>query len=142
MASSSDDQLLRFWCSSCGTKLTVEPSLAGVEGPCPKCGERIKAPQLNPEPEEESKSVRKPEIPASKKQPPQKTYKKIGEDGARPRQKKRKSRSEQSRHISASGSYFPDGNEQDSLADLGKILLSVAAVGILVVLIVWWVNSQ
>lgn len=37
---------LRFGCPACGTRLVVEQSLAGTEGPCPLCGARIVAPPV------------------------------------------------------------------------------------------------
>lgn len=37
--------LLRFGCGHCGSLLEVPASLAGVQGPCPKCGGEITAPQ-------------------------------------------------------------------------------------------------
>lgn len=45
MSEDSPTPLLRFKCTSCGTSLGVDPSLAGVEGPCPRCGVLLTAPQ-------------------------------------------------------------------------------------------------
>ena len=44
------EDVIHFSCGSCQTKLTVPSNLAGVEGPCPKCGARIQAPQSAPTP--------------------------------------------------------------------------------------------
>lgn len=44
MSDSSPEPLLRFKCSSCGVSLGVDRSLAGVEGPCPRCGVLLTAP--------------------------------------------------------------------------------------------------
>ncbi len=41
------EDVLHFSCQACRTKLTVPAKLAGVEGPCPKCGATIRAPQLD-----------------------------------------------------------------------------------------------
>lgn len=38
--------VLYFHCENCGAELSVPISLHGVEGPCPTCGDRIKAPEL------------------------------------------------------------------------------------------------
>lgn len=38
--------MLRFGCPGCGTRLVVDPSLAGTEGPCPSCGDTIIAPPI------------------------------------------------------------------------------------------------
>lgn len=38
--------VLYFHCENCGSELSVPISLHGVEGPCPTCGDRIKAPEL------------------------------------------------------------------------------------------------
>jgi len=38
--------MLRFGCPGCGTRLVVDPSLAGKEGPCPSCGDVIIAPPI------------------------------------------------------------------------------------------------
>jgi hypothetical protein len=35
-----------FSCAQCGTSLLVPASMAGVEGPCPNCGQTIRAPRL------------------------------------------------------------------------------------------------
>lgn len=44
------NDLINFYCYSCGIKLTVPRELAGVEGPCPSCGTRIQAPNPAPAP--------------------------------------------------------------------------------------------
>ncbi len=46
MSESSEKNMLRFGCPSCETRLVVDPSLAGKEGPCPSCGEIIIAPPI------------------------------------------------------------------------------------------------
>jgi hypothetical protein len=38
------NDLITFYCSSCGIKLTVPRELAGISGPCPSCGNLIQAP--------------------------------------------------------------------------------------------------
>lgn len=38
--------VLYFHCENCGAELSVPISLHGVEGPCPTCGDTIKAPEL------------------------------------------------------------------------------------------------
>lgn len=38
--------VLHFTCHGCGVSLTVPVDLAGVEGPCPKCGAVIRAPAV------------------------------------------------------------------------------------------------
>lgn len=40
---------LVFNCPSCGLRLSADPNLAGVRGPCPGCGHDIQAPRLPPE---------------------------------------------------------------------------------------------
>lgn len=45
------DDVLQFTCQACQTNLTVPLQLAGIEGPCPKCGAVIKAPEAAPAPE-------------------------------------------------------------------------------------------
>lgn len=44
------EDVIHFSCGSCHTKLTVPSKLAGVEGPCPKCGATIRAPRAEPAP--------------------------------------------------------------------------------------------
>lgn len=46
MSESSEKHMLRFGCPGCGTRLVVDPSLAGTEGPCPSCGDIIIAPPI------------------------------------------------------------------------------------------------
>ncbi len=46
MSESSEKHMLRFGCPGCGTRLVVDPSLAGKEGPCPSCGDVIIAPPI------------------------------------------------------------------------------------------------
>ncbi len=46
MSESSEKNMLRFGCPECGTRLVVDPSLAGKEGPCPSCGDIIIAPPI------------------------------------------------------------------------------------------------
>ncbi len=46
MPDTSEKHMLRFGCPECGTRLVVDPSLAGKEGPCPSCGEVIIAPPI------------------------------------------------------------------------------------------------
>ena len=46
MSDNSEKHMLRFGCPECGTRLVVDPSLAGKEGPCPSCGEVIIAPPI------------------------------------------------------------------------------------------------
>lgn len=46
MSESSEKHMLRFGCPGCGTRLVVDPSLAGKEGPCPSCGDIIIAPPI------------------------------------------------------------------------------------------------
>jgi hypothetical protein len=38
------NEMITFFCSSCGIKLTVPRDLAGIVGPCPSCGSQIQAP--------------------------------------------------------------------------------------------------
>jgi|GEM_PF-1217109 hypothetical protein len=46
MSDTSEKHMLRFGCPECGTRLVVDPSLAGKEGPCPSCGGVIIAPPI------------------------------------------------------------------------------------------------
>lgn len=42
--------VLFFRCGPCGTELSVPLALQGIEGPCPCCGQHIKAPSYQPRP--------------------------------------------------------------------------------------------
>ena len=42
--------VLKFTCIHCNASLTVPDSMAGIVGPCPKCGQQIQAPQAQPAP--------------------------------------------------------------------------------------------
>lgn len=42
------EDVLHFHCQACQAKLTVPAKLAGIEGPCPKCGATIRAPEATP----------------------------------------------------------------------------------------------
>ncbi len=46
MAEDPPASVLHFACHSCGTRLSVELSLAGLKAPCPKCGELLSAPEV------------------------------------------------------------------------------------------------
>ena len=46
MADGVQGSTLRFKCEECGTHLGVDESLAGLEAPCPKCGAKVTAPEL------------------------------------------------------------------------------------------------
>jgi len=70
--------VLQFTCTHCNTPLTVPASMAGIEGPCPKCGENIQAPQATPatapasfaaEPREKPKTSHPAKIPEPREKP-------------------------------------------------------------------------
>ena len=44
----SGDSVIEFMCDHCGGRLTVPVAYAGVEGPCPKCGESVVSPSAEP----------------------------------------------------------------------------------------------
>lgn len=51
---------IKFTCSSCGAKLRVPSHLAGVTAPCPKCGEKITAPNEFDETEDDTAAIEAP----------------------------------------------------------------------------------
>lgn len=70
--------ILQFTCTHCQTPLTVPASMAGIEGPCPKCGQSIQAPQATPataptsfaaEPREKPKTSHAAKIPEPREKP-------------------------------------------------------------------------
>lgn len=72
--------VLQFTCTHCNTALTVPVSMAGVEGPCPKCGQHIQAPKAESapasapasfvaEPRERPKTSHPAKIPEPRSQP-------------------------------------------------------------------------
>lgn len=72
-----DIETLGFTCRYCGTRLLVPVTVAGVEGPCPKCGSLIRAPRyglFEVLPEDEEAPVRlevgEPAIPLRPKPVP------------------------------------------------------------------------
>ncbi len=38
--------VLYFWCQGCGSELSVPVALHGIDGPCPCCGQTLRAPEL------------------------------------------------------------------------------------------------
>lgn len=140
------EPLLRFKCPACGTGLGVDPALAGVEGPCPRCGVVLTAPEVaRPRPPGPSvptsgvtRSVRGGGLRGARQERPRGTMKKASPAGelstAEPAsselassERRRVSKNPQPKRIS-------DG-EKDALWQFGKVALAVVA-GILIFLAV------
>jgi hypothetical protein len=45
-ASERSGDVLYFWCEGCGSELSVPVALHGIDGPCPCCGQTLRAPEL------------------------------------------------------------------------------------------------